>query len=235
MNYPTCSSFDSMIKKLSASKFGGFLLAVIIVLVLYAMLMVQTITRKDKLSTSATPNVVSANNVSMKLISAHIEGSGYRVEVCYDLPEERDWQLTYPIEPQGAVLSFGDIEVYPVEEGTMYWKYDQNEKIVQRCQYLFFAVKIPAQAGSVSLTIGKLYARSPEQPDYCLEVSREMAERNYSITIDCMKPDGFDGFVYVRFPTELLSMDPVFKRIFKDVKWNFYNGPWSFTFPVNPP
>jgi hypothetical protein len=46
--------------------------------------------------------------------------------------------------------------------------------------------------------------------------------------------DAFDETVYLQFPTELLSIDPVFKKIFKDVTWEFYRGPWSFTFPVNP-
>lgn len=223
-----------MLKKPDVSRIGGFLLAVIIVLGLY-IFMLQTENRKEEMVAPVTPYVVSANHISLELISAHTEGSGYRVEICYALPEQRDWQLTYPNEPQGTILSVADIKARPVEEGTMYWRYDENGTITQRCQYLYFAVKIPVQADNVSLTIEKLYGRDPDQSDYCLEVSQEMAERNYPITIDCMNLGSFDETVYVRFPTELLSMDPVFKRIFRDVKWNFYNGPWSFTFPVNPP
>jgi hypothetical protein len=131
-------------------------------------------------------------------------------------------------------LSVSDIKAHPVEEGTMYWRYDENEKITQRCEFLLFAVKIPAHAQEISLDIEKLYTRESGQSDYCLEVSQEMAERNYSITIDCVKMDAFDETVYLQFPTELLSIDPVFKKIFKDVTWEFYRGPWSFTFPVNP-
>ncbi|HQX14879.1 MAG TPA: hypothetical protein PLA27_00555 [Anaerolineales bacterium] len=224
-----------MIKKSNASKFWGLLLAVVIVLALYAVLAVQTETSKEKPSSSATPNVASANNVSMKLISAHTEGKGYRVEMCYDLPDQRDWLLTYPNAPLDTTLSVAGIEARPVEEGTMYWKYDPGGKIVQRCQYLFFAIQIPAQAKSISLNIRTLYAREPGQSDYCLETSQKMAERNYTITIDCMEVNNFEGPVYVKFPVELLSFDPVFKNIFRDVRWDTHAGPWSFTFPVNPP
>lgn len=225
---------DFMLKEPSALKFCGFLLAVIIVLALYAVFAAQTETHKEK--PSSTPNVASANNVSMRLISAHTEGSGgYRVELCYTLPDQRDWMLTYPNAPLDTTLSVASIEAKPVEEGTMYWKYDPGGKIVQRCQYLFFAIRIPAQAENVSLNIRTLYAREPGQSDYCLETSREMAERNDAITIDCMEVNNLEGLVYVKFPVELLSFDPVFKNIFRDVKWDTHAGPWSFTFPVNPP
>lgn len=222
-----------MKRKLDIAKFGGFFLALVILIALYIVLTLQANAPKEAF-TSATAEVVFANNVSMNLLSAHTEAGGYRTEICYDLPDQRDWQLTYPNERQNTILSVDDIRVSPFEEGTMYWRYDQNGKIVQRCQFLFFVVKVPLQAESVSLSIGKLYVRKPGQSDFCLEISQEMAERNYTITIDCTKPNGFDQTVYVRFPTELLSMDPVFKSIFKDTEWDFYSGPWSFTFPVNP-
>lgn len=221
--------------KSNLSKVGGFLLALIIVVTLL-VLMTWNKTDNKNLSTIVTQEaVVSANNIAMKLISAHTEGSGYRVELCYNIPDQRDWLLTYPDASQSTILSVAEIEVSPIEEGTMYWKYDQSGKISQRCQYLFFAIQIPSQTGAISLRIGKLYARELGKPDYCLEVSQKMVERSYSVTIDCMNVDGMDGLVYVKFPIELLSMDPGFKKIFRDVKWDAYSGPWSFTFPVNPP
>lgn len=223
-----------MIKKPDVSRIGGFLLAIVIVLALY-IFMLQTENRKEELVVPVTPYIVSANNISLELISAHTEGSGYRVEVCYALPQQRDWQLTYPNEPQGTILSVADIKARPVEEGTMYWRSDQDGKLTQRCQYLYFALRVPSQENMVSLRVEKLYARELGQSDYCLEVSQKMVERNYSVTIDCMKVNGIEGLAYVKFPTELLSMDPVFKNIFRDVKWDTYAGPWLFSFPVNPP
>lgn len=225
-----------MITKLNISKIGGFLLAIIIVAIFYVLFTLKTESGKiENLPKSISHEVVSANNISMKLISAHTEGSGYRVELCYNLPDQRDWLLTYPHESQSAILSVAEIQVSPIEEGTMYWKYDLGGKISQRCQYLFFAIQVPSQTGAISLRVGKLYARELVQSDYCLEVSQKMVERSYSVEIDCMNIDGMDGLVYVKFPVELLSMDPSFKKIFRDVKWDTYSGPWSFTFPVNPP
>lgn len=234
MDYSTRSSLDFMIKKPDVSRIGGFLLAVVIVLALY-IFMAQTENRKEELVVPVTPYVVSANNISLELISAHTEGSGYRVEICYNLPDQRDWLLTYPNAPLDTILSVADIEAKPLEEGTMYWKYDREGKIAKRCQYLFFAVHIPSQNEKISMKIGRLYSRELGQSDYCLEVSQKMVERNYSVTIDCMNVNGLGGLVYVRFPVELLSMDPVFKNIFRDVKWDTYAGPWLFSFPVNPP
>ncbi len=174
----------------------------------------------------------------MKLISAHTEGStGYRVELCYSLPDQRDWLLTSSNAFPGTTLSVADLDlrVYPVEEGTMYWKFDGDGKISQRCQFVFFVLQIPAPNETMSLRVERLYARKLGQSDYCLEVSQKMVERGYTVTIDCMKLDNMEGLVYVKFPTELISMDPVFQKIFQDVKWDTYAGPWSFTFPVNPP
>jgi hypothetical protein len=216
-------------------KFFGFLIAVVIIIVSFAIFTFQTNNQTAEPSTSNTPNIVSQNNITMQLISAHTEGSnGYRVEVCYNLPDQRDWLLTYPKSPLGTILSVNGKHVQPFEEGTMYWKYDQNGSIVQRCQYLFFVIGIKNQNGIASLQIKNLYARQLEQSDYCNEISQKMGERNYSITIDCMNVNGISGFVYTKVPINLLYFDPVFKNIIRDVKWDTYAGPWSFTFPINP-
>ncbi len=221
--------------KPNITKIWGFLLALASVAVFVLILTIKSGVGKVEDGLSPATQEISVNNITMRLINAHTDASGYRVEVCYDLPDQRDWLLTYPNDPQGVTLAVADVKASPVEEGTMYWRYDQSRKITQRCQYLFFALSISSQSEKISLEIGKLYAREPGQSDYCLETSQKMVERNYAVTIDCMKVNGFEDLVYVKFPTELLSMDPVFKNIFKDVKWDFYDGPWSFTFPVNPP
>jgi hypothetical protein len=219
----------------SNTKILGFFLAVSVIGIMSILFIARSSTNKAKSPTTNSINIVSANQVSMQLLTAHTEANGYRVEVCYDLPQQRDWQLTYSGQPQGAMLYFDEVEAHPIEEGTMYWRYDENGKIMQRCQYLFFFVKIRPHVKEISLVIKRLYARAPNQPDYCLEISQKMAERIYQIAIDCVIPNGFDYMVYTLFPTELLSMDPVFKNILNDVDWEFYEGPWSFTFPVNPP
>jgi hypothetical protein len=224
-----------MMTKPNVSKMRGFLLALASIAVLILFFTIKTKVGKVEDKLSPATQEISVNNITMRLINAHTEASGYRVELCYDLPDQRDWLLTYPSNPQSIALTVTDVKASPVEEGTLYWRYDQSRKITQRCQYLFFALSIPSQSEKISLRVGRLYAREPGQSDYCLETSQKMVERNYPVTIDCMKVNGFEGLVYVKFPTELLSMDPVFKNIFKDVKWDFYDGPWSFTFPVNPP
>jgi hypothetical protein len=217
------------------SKRWGFLLALAGVAVFILILTIKSGVAKVEDGISPAAQEVSVNNITMRLINAHTEASGYRVEICYDLPDQRDWLLTHSNTFSNTTLSFADVKAYPVEEGTMYWKYDENGRITQRCEYLFFAVKTPAQNEKLSLQIGSLYAKEPGQSDYCLEVSQKMVERNYTVTIDCMEINGFEDLVYVKFPVELLTMDPIFKNIFRDVKWDFYDGPWSFTFPVNPP
>ncbi len=50
-----------------------------------------------------------------------------------------------------------------------------------------------------------------------------------------MKVNGIEGLIYTKVPVDLLSFDPVFKYIIRDVKWDTYKGPWLFTFPINPP
>jgi hypothetical protein len=87
-------------------KFFGFLIAVVIIIVSFAIFTFQTNNQTAEPSTSNTPNIVSQNNITMQLISAHTEGSnGYRVEVCYNLPDQRDWLLTYPKSPLGTMFN----------------------------------------------------------------------------------------------------------------------------------
>jgi len=225
-----------MTNKLNAAKLGGFLLVVIIILLSYILITSKTGTGKMENLTVPVVIEIYANNVNMSLISAHTEGSnGYRVEVCYDLPDQRDWMLAHSNMPSGTNLTAGDVTVSPMEEGTMYWKYDEQGMVAQRCEYLLFKISIPPQTDMVSLKVETLYTRAPGQSDRCLEVSRKMAERNSKIEIDCMNIEGFEDLVYLKFPVEILSGDPVYKRIFKDMSWDYYHGPWSFTFPVNPP
>lgn len=126
---------------------------------------------------SSSLQEVTVNNVTMRLINAHTEASGYRIEVCYTLPDQRDWLLTYPNLASDTVLVTADMKVAPSEEGTMYWKYDQRGIATQRCQYLFFSARLPSQTNILTLRIGKLYARKPTQSDHCLEISEKMAER----------------------------------------------------------
>ncbi len=222
-----------MANKLNAAKTGGFLLVIIGL----SYILITSKTGTGKMENLTPPAVINtyANNIKMSLISAHTEGSnGYRVDVCYDLPDQRDWMLTHSNIPAGSNLTAGGVTVSPMEEGTMYWKYDEQGGITQRCEYLLFKISVPPQTDMVSLKVERLYTRASGQSDHCLEVSQKMAERNRTIEIDCMEIDGFEGLVYVKFPVDLFSTDPVYKRVFQDVKWDYYHGPWLFTFPVNP-
>jgi hypothetical protein len=230
-----------MTNKLNVAKIGWFFLIAINIFLFYALITSKT--GIGKMENPPLPTTVIeaytketyVNNVNMSLISAHTEGTyGYRVELCYNLPNQRDWMLTHSGTPSGTNLIVGDVTVSPIEEGTMYWKYDEQGMVMQRCQYLLFKISIPPQADMVFLKVETLYTKTSGQSDLCLETMQKMAERNSKIEIDCMKMNVFEGFVYTKFPVELLTMDPVYKRIFKDMNWDYYHGPWSFTFPVNP-
>lgn len=76
------------------------MLALAAVAALYVAFVARTPTGSEDLTAAITQELVSVNNIGMELISAHTEGSGYRVEVCYNLPDQRDWLLTYPTESQ---------------------------------------------------------------------------------------------------------------------------------------
>ena len=93
-----------MIIKPNVSKFGGFLLAIASVVVAYIAL--TTKATPEKISDPISPIVqeITSKNITVKLIGAHTEASGYRVELCYNLPDQRDWLLTYPNGSQSTIL-----------------------------------------------------------------------------------------------------------------------------------
>lgn len=217
------------------SKVIGFLLASI---TLIGSFFIITKFQGNNTSNMATAipeaSKVTVNGITMELITAHTEGTNYRVEVCYTLPSQQDWLLSSPNTPQSTYLSFPGVNVSVNEEGTMYWRYDTEGNAIKRCQYLLFIAVIP-EVQQLSLTVNSLFARKIAQPDSCFEIRQEMGERGYSLTFDCASVKGIEGHVYVRFPVETLFMDPIYRNIIKEMKSDQHAGSWVFTFPVNPP
>lgn len=217
------------------SKIIGFLLTLVVLGFLFVIITKFQGNKTSHIAASTpTTSKVTVNGVIMELLTAHTEGTNYRIEVCYTLPSQQDWLLSSPNTPQSTYLSFLGVNVTVNEEGTMYWRYDTEGNAIKRCQYLLFIAVIPEDQ-QLSLTVNSLFARKTGQPDSCFEIRQEMGERGYSLTFDCASVKGIEGYVYVRFPVETLFIDPIYRNIIKEMKSDQHAGPWVFTFPVNPP
>lgn len=197
----------------------------------------QPITETAIADSTSTPsgNEVRNSGITMQLVNAHTEGLGYRTELCYTLPDQKDWLLNGKDTQSGAVLNVMGDQLRPLEEGTMYWKYDQDGNVIERCEYLLFPATQFPENGKLSLTVPTLYGRISGQPDYGSAIRDKIAEKGLNLTMDYAEIKGFPGFVWLRFPIALLRSDPAYKSILQNVRFDYHQGPWSFSFPVNPP
>lgn len=179
---------------------------------------------------------VNSSGVSMRWLVGHSEwGDHYRVELCYSLPDQRDWLLSNPLSRTSPLLRMGGEEVLPIEEGTMYWHIDADGQITERCSYLLFYGQPFLNEKTLTLHIRSIEAPKAGQPDICQEVRDTQGQRGQELTISCIERVGFTTKLIERLPLFDLHNDATLRRPIDLLERDVVNGEWTFTFPINPP
>ncbi len=202
-----------------------------------------TIMAQDEKSGLAQPNLsavwqngtnqgITINDVTMKFLGAHWEGNYLQVDICYTLPDDRDWLLTD--RPADATLVVADLSMDLVEEGTLDWKFAEDGTQAERCEYLLFSIKTSQAAKEATLILKKIIISAPERSD-CVAIQKELDRTDESIVLECPSPDqmGVGGFTIRQKPDDLTMTEAV--EIARDIEGDARKGPWVFTFSLPQP
>jgi hypothetical protein len=173
---------------------------------------------------------LTVNDITVRLLGSHQNGENYQVDVCYTLPDNRDWLLAY--RGNEVILSVQDKTFFPVEEGTIEWISDTDGSKIERCEYLLFPVIIDEQITNVKLSLQQISVSPPEALD-CLAIQKELDEIKSEIKIRCNLGDGSSGVDILSKPENLTYLAA--KDIVYNVIIDAHTGPWEFDISINSP
>lgn len=174
----------------------------------------------------------SANGIGMQLVRFQSEGINYRLEICYDLPDGRDWMLTNPDSPESTFIQFDEYQISPLEEGTIKWLYATDGEITGRCQYLIFVRPDPVFR-EIELIVNSLFLF---ETDYskCEELRRKIAEKYRFVGLECMAVVGIKDVVFAQVPLEYFG-DRGLRNDLGNLITMRHNGPWVIKFFIDTP
>lgn len=182
---------------------------------------------QNNLNPSLTKSTI--NDVAMSIVDTHQEGEYFQVDVCYSLPDNRDWLLTS--RPEDAVLKVNGKSYTIREEGLLDLKFNSDGVAYEKCQYLLFPVQVQAGTNLV-LSLKKIYVSEPDQVD-CPALQKQLDERKSNIEVSCPTEAHVGGFGIAQKPS---SMDGEAAQEFAlDVLTDARKGPWIFHFQFAQP
>lgn len=177
---------------------------------------------QNNLDPSLTKSTI--NDVAMSIVDTHQEGEYFQVDVCYSLPDNRDWILTS--RPDDAVLKVEGRAYTIREEGLLDLKFNSEGVAYEKCQYLLFPVQVQAGTNLV-LSLKKIYVSEPDKVD-CLTLQTQLDERKSNIKVSCPTESNVGVFGIIQKPS---SVDKESAREFAlDVLTDARRGPWDFHF-----
>ena len=169
------------------------------------------------------------DGVTMSVDGAHQEGEYFQIDMCFSLPNDRDWLLTS--RPEDAVLHVNG-QAYTIrEEGVLDVKFASDGAQTEKCQYLLFPVEVENGANLV-LFLKKIYVSEPEKVD-CPALQKQLDERKSNIRVACPTESNVGGFGVTQKPS---SMDNETAREFAlDILTDARRAPWVFHFKFTQP
>ena len=179
---------------------------------------------------SEQPHQIQAVNIDgvyMKLMDAHPEGSYYRLDLCYRLPDGHDWLMTSPSSRETTYILFNDYQVAPFEEGTTRWKYSSTSEVVERCGYLLFYRPDPSFR-ELTLVVSRLYAYHTDYAE-CESIRKRMSDLYSFASLECMEVSGINSLALVQVPLQVLDDRIILNQMDKLIIKR-YEGPWQFSF-----
>lgn len=182
----------------------------------------------DELDLTTQLSTITGNGITFRLISAHQNGENYQVNLCFTLPDGRDWLLAD--RGDEVTLSVKDEILFPIEEGTIDWIISPNGIKTERCEYLLFPVIVDKESGDVKLTLQQISVSPPEALE-CSAIQNRLDEAKSGIKIACDVGNGHSGIDILIKPsdlTELAARDIVHEMII-DAR----HGPWEFDIKIS--
>lgn len=164
------------------------------------------------------------DGVTMYVSDAHQEGEHFQIDVCFSLPDDRDWLLTS--RPDDAVLDVNG-ETYNVsEEGVQDIKFASDGTVAEKCQYLLFPVKVEDGA-NLTLSLKKIYVSEPEKVD-CPALQKQLDDEKSEIEVSCPTEAYVGGFSVIQ-KSESMDNETAYEFA-HDILTDARRAAWEFHF-----
>ena len=177
----------------------------------------------ETLNLANQANQVTVSDITFRLIAAHQSGENYQVDLCFTLPDSRDWLIAN--RGDEVILSITDEIFFPVEEGTINWIPSPDGRKIERCEYLLFPVVVDKDAQDVKLTLRQISVSPPEMLD-CPAIQNKLDEANSGIKIRCNVGNGQSGIDILANPSSMTELAA--RNIAYEVIADARLGPWEF-------
>ena len=216
----------------SIMRYGGIFL--IFAILAFGVVVVVNASDKEQgessqVSLNLPSKKMTSSEVTMFVSGARQVDKYFQVDVCYSLPDDRDWLLTS--RPDDAVLVINNQSYTLREEGVLDLKFASDGMPYERCQYLLYPVVVK-DGSSLVLSIKKVYVSEPDQVD-CAMLQKQLDDAGSQIKIECPTKIGMGGFVVVEKPATMTS------KFAQDIAFDLLTdarlGPWVFQIAFKTP
>lgn len=165
----------------------------------------------------------TVNDITFRLVAAHQSGENYQVDLCFTLPDSRDWLIAD--RGDEVTLSINQEIFFPVEEGTITWIPSPDGVKMERCEYLLFPVVVDKDSQDVKLTLRQISVSPPETLD-CPAIQNKLDEANSNIKIKCNIGNGRSGVDILARPSSVTELNA--RNIIHAIIIDARLGPWEF-------
>ncbi len=228
------SRFRKIFQQIMLSIVASFI--VLVILSMTGVIQPQMVVSGDVIARqpgASRPEAISQSVNGIKITASSLRRSGdmILVDVCYPLPDKKDWQL------REVSLEYGDRIVH--EYGTTWIEGSEypatTTTLGQRCVKLsFMAEQVRGSSGWYLVTIGVLYAE-PHEGEFCTtfleEVQQALDQRETGIQVKCAEPP-VGGIEIANIPDGMTMEEANEFLQSKDFRYSFraIQGPWIFEF-----
>lgn len=172
----------------------------------------------------------TVGEITIRLAGFRQAGENFQVDLCYTLPDQRDWLLAN--RGDEVMLNMQGKVIYPIEEGTIDWIFSADGIKIERCEYVLFPIVVDKEAADIQLTVKQLSV-SPSEVLDCPAIQKELNDSDAGIKISCHVGGGSSGINILTKPntmTEVAARETVYKAIV-DAR----PGPWVFDIKASVP
>ncbi len=164
------------------------------------------------------------SGVTMYVAGSRQEGDYYRVDLCFTLPDDRDWGLAE--REEDAVLAVDWVLIPIREEGWMSTNLNEAGEALERCKMIRFPVQVQDGA-QLKLTVQKIYVALDDVLD-CPALQAKLDAKDSGLVIDCINQPHVSGFDVVVKPEGMT--DIAARLLANEIITEAIRGPWIFEF-----
>jgi hypothetical protein len=179
---------------------------------------------QQQATSNASVTELAFDGVTMYVSGAHQEGEHFQVDVCFSLPDERDWLLTS--RQHDAILNVNGRAHTVIEEGILDIKFNSDNRATEKCRSLLFPVKVEDGA-NLTLSLKKIYVSEPEKVD-CPALQKQLDDEKSEIEVSCPTEAYVGGFSVIQ-KSESMDNETAYEFA-HDILTDARRAGWEFHF-----